>query len=111
MASKPRLHYRTKIYLATLQNINASVELSIEIVCESKPEKGGTPISTPILTKALRISLLLSFPSSSASKSVNRFSANIAKSSSSSKNRRIVFPSRTDTISGSSEHMKEKFNH
>lgn len=65
-----------------------------------------------MLSRALLISLFLIFPVSSASSSVNRFSANIAKSSSSSRSKRRALPSKIDTTMGSSalhSHWWESF--
>lgn len=86
-----------------LQSIIISQSITVIWNYKSKPEKGGTPISTPMRTRAFRISPLPIFPLSSASKSVNKFSDIIAKSSSSSKNNRRIFPSNIDITSGSSK--------
>lgn len=75
---------------------------------KKKPESGGTPISAPMRERAFRIWLLGSFPLSSSSKSVKRFSANIAKSSSSSKISFNVLPSRIETTTGVS--VRKKIN-
>lgn len=57
-------------------------------------------MSTPMRERAFRIWLLGSFPLSSSSKSVKRFSANIAKSSSSSKISFNVIPSKIEITTG-----------
>ena len=72
----------------------------------NKPERGGTPVSTPMWIRAFLTSLFLIFPLSSVSKSVKRVSASIAKSSSSSKKTRRLFPSKIDTTTGSSGKTK-----